>query len=225
MMAKAKILLLEDDANLNETITEFLEEEGYTVESTYDGYEAQDRLYETKYDLLLLDVNTPGIDGFTLLKEARDNGVVAPSIFITSLDGVDDLEKGFDSGCDDYIRKPFVLKELHIRIETLLRREFFHKSVELISLGEGIEYNTKSNELLVNGVPETLGNKESALFKLFMKQPNEVLSHDRIYKELWDYDEDPSDTALRTYIKNIRKIIGKERIVSIKKQGYKFTSE
>jgi DNA-binding response OmpR family regulator len=223
-VGKGKILLLEDDANLNETITDFLEENGYTVSSAYDGYEAQDRLYESKYDLLLLDVNTPGIDGFTLLQEARDNDVVAPAIFITSLDGVDDLEKGFKSGCDDYIRKPFVLKELLIRVETLLRRGFFHESTDLISLGEGISYNTKSNELLVNGFAETLGNKESSLFKLFMKHPNEVLSHDRIYKELWDYDEDPSDTALRTYIKNIRKIIGKERIVSIKKQGYKFTS-
>lgn len=224
-MANAKILLLEDDANLNETITEFLEEANYDVTSTYDGYEAQDELYESKFDLLLLDVNTPGIDGFTLLKEARENGVVAPSIFITSLDGVDDLERGFQSGCDDYIRKPFVLKELAIRVETLLRRGFFHEAKELIDLGDNIEYNTKSNELLVDGVAETLGNKESALFKLFMKQQDEVLSHDRIYKELWDYDEDPSDTALRTYIKNIRKIIGKERIVSIKKQGYKFISK
>jgi len=224
-MAKAKILLLEDDANLNETITEYLSDEGYDIESAYDGYEAQDKLYESKFDLLLLDVNTPGIDGFSLLKEARENGVVAPAIFITSLDGVDDLEKGFQSGCDDYIRKPFVLKELMIRVETLMRRGFFHEATELISLGENIDYNTKSNELLVNGVAETLGNKESALFKLFMQNPNEVLPHQRIYKELWDYDEDPSDTALRTYIKNIRKIIGKDRIVSIKKQGYKFTSE
>lgn len=224
-MKKGKILLLEDDANLNETVTEFLEDEGYSVSSTYDGYEAQDRLYESKFDLLLLDVNTPGIDGFTLLQDARENDVVAPAIFITSLDGVDDLEKGFKSGCDDYIRKPFILKELLIRVETLLRRGFFHEFTDLISLGDDIEYNTKSNELLVNGVAETLGNKESALFKLFMKYPNEVLSHDRIYKELWDYDEDPSDTALRTYIKNIRKIIGKDRIVSIKKQGYKFTSK
>ena len=223
-MAKAKILLLEDDANLNETITDFLEDEGYSVGSAYDGYEAEDLLYESKYDLLLLDVNTPGVDGFSLLKEARENGVVAPAIFITSLDGIDDLEKGFESGCDDYIRKPFVLKELLIRIETLLRRGFFHEASEMIVIAEGIEYNTKSNELVVNGQAQTLGNKESALFKLFMKHPNEVISHDRIYKELWDFDEDPSDTALRTYIKNIRKIIGKDRIVSIKKQGYKFTS-
>jgi len=224
-MSKAKILLLEDDSTLNDTITEFLEDEGYSIDSVYDGYEAQDRLYESKYDLLLLDVNTPGVDGFTVLKEARDSGVVSPTIFITSLDGVDDLEKGFQSGCDDYIRKPFVLKELLIRVETLLRREFFHESADLISLGNGVEYNTKSNEVLIDGVAETLGNKESALFKLFMKHTNEVISHDRIYKELWDFDETPSDTALRTYIKNIRKLIGKDRIVSIKKQGYKFTSK
>ncbi len=75
-MARAKILLLEDDANLNDTIADFLEDNDYEVESTYDGYEAQDRLYESKYDLLLLDVNTPGIDGFTVLKEARENGVM-----------------------------------------------------------------------------------------------------------------------------------------------------
>jgi len=224
-MPKAKILLLEDDANLNDTIVDFLEDKDYFIDSAYDGYEAQDKLYETKYDLLLLDVNTPGIDGFTVLREARENGVVAPTIFITSLDGIDDLERGFQSGCDDYIRKPFILKELLIRIETLLRRGFFHEASDLIEIDENIAYNTKSNELIVNGEPETLGNKEATLFKLFMKHQDEVISHDRIYKELWDYDEEPSDTALRTYIKNIRKIIGKEKIVSIKKQGYKFTSK
>ena len=125
-----RILLLEDDANLNETVTEFLEEKGYEVVSVFDGYEAQERLYESKFDLLLLDVNTPGMNGFELLKEARENDVVAPAIFITSLDSVDDLEKGFESGCDDYIRKPFELKELYIRVDTLLKRAFYHESKE-----------------------------------------------------------------------------------------------
>jgi len=88
----SKILLLEDDATLNETVTEFLEEEGYAVVSVCSGDEAQEKLYESKYDLLLLDVNTPGINGFDLLKEAREQDVVAPAVFITSLDSVDDLE-------------------------------------------------------------------------------------------------------------------------------------
>ena len=221
----SKILLLEDDANLNETVTEFLTEQGHDVISVYDGYEAQEKLYESKYDLLLLDVNTPGINGFDLLKEARGQDVVAPAVFITSLDSVDDLEKGFDSGCDDYIRKPFALKELLIRVETLLKRGFFHDAKELLTISESVKYDIKNNELIVDDKTVSLGNKESLLLKLFMKTEGEVLAHERIYKHLWDFDEEPSDTALRTYIKNLRKIIGKECIVSIKKQGYKFISK
>lgn len=220
-----KILLLEDDSNLNETIREFLEGEGYDVVSVYDGYEAQDKLYESKYDLLLLDVNTPGINGFDLLKEARDGDVVSPAIFITALDSVDDLERGFDSGCDDYIRKPFILKELKIRVDTLLKRGFFHEDKVLIDISPNISYDSKNGELVVDGEVVSLGHKESMLLKLFMKNDGEVIVHDRIYKHLWDFDETPSDTALRTYLKNLRKLIGKERIVSIKKQGYKFTSQ
>jgi DNA-binding response OmpR family regulator len=141
------------------------------------------------------------------------------------MDSVDDLEKGFESGCDDYIRKPFALKELLIRIETLLKRGFFHATNEMIPVAEGIEYDTKTGELVINGEYVSLGNKESRLLKLFMKAQGEVISHDRIYKHLWDYDEEPSDSALRTYIKNLRKLIGKESIVSIKKQGYKFITQ
>ena len=218
----AKILLLEDDANLNETVTEFLSELGHEVVAVYDGYEAQEKLYESKYDLLLFDVNTPGINGFELLKEARDGDVVAPAIFITSLDSVDDLEKGFESGCDDYIRKPFALKELKIRVETLLKRGFYHESKDLIAITPTIAYDTKNNELIVDEKVVSLGHKESKLLKLFMKNEGEVIAHERIYKHLWDFDEEPSDTALRTYIKNLRKIVGKDKIVSIKKQGYKF---
>jgi len=221
----SKILLLEDDANLNETVTEFFTEEGHDVVSVYDGYEAQEKLYESKYDLLLLDVNTPGINGFEVLAEARKEGVVAPAIFITSLDSVDDLEKGFGSGCDDYIRKPFVLKELKIRVETLLKRDFFHQAKDLISISDNISYDIKNNELIIDNTIVSLGHKESMLLKLFMKTEGEVVAHERIYKHLWNFDEEPSDTALRTYIKNLRKIIGKEKIVSIKKQGYKFTTK
>ncbi len=222
---RKKILLLEDDTTLNETVTEFLEENGYEVVSVYDGFEAQDKLYETKFDLLLLDINVPGIDGLELLKESREEGVVAPAIYITSMDSVDDLERGFESGCDDYIRKPFALKELLIRIETLLRRGFFHDTKEILPIGDNISYDIKNSELVVDGEHVMLGNKESKLMQLFMRHQGEVLSHERIYRHLWDFEEEPSDSALRTYIKNLRKIVGKEKIVSIKKQGYKFVAQ
>ncbi len=221
----SKILLLEDDTALNDTITDFLEENGYEIVSVYDGYEAQEKLYETKFDLLLLDINVPGIDGLELLKESRQEGVVAPAIYITSMHSVDDLERGFESGCDDYIRKPFALKELLIRIETLLKRAFFHEEKSYIPIDENIAYDIDNGELVIDGKSLSLGNKESKLMRLFMKHQGEVLSHEQIFKHLWDYDEDPSDSALRTYIKNLRKLVGKEKIVSIKKQGYKFITQ
>ncbi len=221
-MSKAKILLLEDDANLNDTITEFLEDNNYMVESLYDGLEAQERLYEDKFDLLLLDVNTPGISGFELLKWAREEGQDAPAIFITSLNSIDDFEQGYKSGCDDYIRKPFALKEVLIRIETLLKRSFFHDKKEFIKINENTKYNISQNELLIDEKIIILGKKESILLKIFMKHNDKVISHEYIYNHLWGFDEQPSDTSLRTYIKNIRKLIGKDRIISIKKQGYKF---
>ncbi|MEY3090808.1 MAG: hypothetical protein RL113_1124 [Pseudomonadota bacterium] len=218
------ILLLEDDANLNDTITEFLQDKGYVVDSVYDGDEAEEKLYENRYDLLLLDVNTPGINGFELLENARKAEMVSPAIFITSLNGVEDLEKGFKSGCDDYIRKPFDLKELQIRIDTLLARTFYHQHKNVIEIDNHIGYEMKNGELIMDGQRVSLGLKEAMLLKLFMQHQEEVITHERIYAQLWDFEEEPSDTALRTYIKNLRKLIGKERIVSIKKQGYKFTT-
>ncbi|UFH60189.1 response regulator transcription factor [Sulfurovum mangrovi] len=221
----SRILLMEDDTNLNETVTEFLEDEGYEVVSVYNGEEAQEKLYESRYDLLLLDINVPGIDGLELLKESRAQGVSAPAIYITSMDSVEDLEEGFKSGCDDYIRKPFALKELKIRMDTLLKRGFYHQEKERIPVGKGIEYDINNNELMIDDKAVSLGHKEATLLKLFVKNEGEVLAHERIFDHLWSYDEEPSDSALRTYIKNLRKLIGKDRIVSIKKQGYKFITE
>jgi len=221
----SKILLLEDDSNLNETVTEFLEDQGYEVISVYNGEEAQEKLYESKYDLLLLDINVPGLSGLKLLKESREEGITAPAIFITSMDSVDDLERGFESGCDDYIRKPFALKELKIRIETLLKRGFYHQDKERVQIAQDIFYDIKNNELVIAGKSTSLGHKEATLLKLFLKHEGQMLSHETIFEHLWNYDEDPSDSALRTYIKNLRKLIGKESIVSIKKQGYKFITQ
>lgn len=223
-MLKSRILLLEDDITLNETVSEYLEELGYRVDVVEDGEEALGLMYENSYDIFLLDVKVPTLNGFDLLKEARGRGIQTPAIFITSLNSVDDLSQGYESGCDDYIRKPFVLKELKIRVETLLKRGFFHSSKNLIEISEDIQYDSKNNELIIDNESISLGNKESLLLKFFMKNEGEVLAHERIYEHLWNYDEEPSDTALRTYIKNLRKIIGKECIVSIKKQGYKFVT-
>lgn len=222
---KKHLLLLEDDTNLSETICEFLESKAYKVTPAYDGEEAEVAMFEHRFDLFLLDVNVPSLNGFELLKKVRQEGNTTPAIFLTSLNAIEDLEKGYTSGCDDYLRKPFALKELLFRIETLLKREFFHSPKSRLVIADGIEFDTAGNVLVVNNEPFQLQNKETALLKLFLQKQNEVIPHETLMSHLWEYDEEGSDDALRTYIKNLRKIIGKDRIVSLKKLGYKFTSQ
>ena len=222
---RAKILLLEDDVTLSETIVEFLQEKGYEVISAYDGEEASELIYEESFELFLLDVNVPLLNGFELLKQKRKEGVKTPAIYITSLNSIDSLETGYDSGCDDYIRKPFVLKELALRVENILKRGYFHETSSRILIDANIEYDIESNLLFVENQEIQLSTKEALLLKLFLQNRDEVLTHERIYETLWSYDETQSESALRTYIKNLRKIVGKEKIVSLKRQGYKFTSK
>ena len=222
---KKRLLLLEDDTNLSETVCEFLESKGYDVTPVYDGEDAEVIIFEHHFDLFLLDVNVPSLNGFQLLSNVRKEGNTTPAIFLTSLNAIENLEEGYESGCDDYIRKPFALKELLFRIESILKREFFHSPKSTLSLSESVVFDTNTNTLLVDNQPVQLQKKEAILLKLFLQKPNEIITHAFIMSHVWEYEEEGSDDALRTYIKNLRKIIGKDRIVNLKKLGYKFTSQ
>jgi len=219
---RKKILLLEDDVNLNETIEEFLNENNFEVSCAFDGQSASDLIYENAYDVFLLDVNVPSPNGFELLKSSRESGNTTPAIFITSLNSMQDLEMGFESGCDDYIRKPFSLQELLLRVNNIVKRSFYHNTNDTLKISKDLEYDVQAETLLKKGIPISLHNKEKLLLKLFLQHNNEQISHEVINEHLWNFEEEPSDTALRTYIKHLRKIIGKDRIVSIKRYGYKF---
>jgi DNA-binding response OmpR family regulator len=220
-----KLLLLEDDIALNETVVEYFENLDFSVTPVYDGNSALDAIYENSFDLLLLDVNVPDINGFEILKSVRAQESTTPAIFITSLNSISDLENGFESGCDDYIRKPFALKELRLRVETILKREFFHNNSTKVEIDTDIYYDTQSDLLTIEGSEIQLNNKDAKLLKLFLQNRDSLVTHETIYETLWEYGEDISETALRTYIKNLRKYLGKEKIVSIKKLGYRFTTK
>ncbi|MDD2449689.1 MAG: response regulator transcription factor [Sulfurimonas sp.] len=222
---KKKLLLLEDDLALNETVVDYFEGLGFGVTPVYDGNSALDAIYENNFDLLLLDVNVPDINGFEILKTLRDEGSTTPAIFITSLNSMRDLECGYDSGCDDYIRKPFALKELKLRVETILKRGFFHNRSDKIEIDANIHYDTKNDMLTINGEETQLNNKDAKLLKLFLQNKETLVTHETINATLWEYGEEISESALRTYIKNLRKYLGKEKIVSIKKLGYRFTTK
>ncbi|WP_320034216.1 response regulator transcription factor [Halarcobacter sp.] len=222
---KTRLLLLEDDLTLSETVIDYFEEQGFEVKAVYDGEEAQEIIYEEKFDIFLLDVNVPLLNGFELLKKIREEGNTTPAIFITSLNSMNSLEEGFDSGCDDYIRKPFELKELLLRVQTIVKREFSKNKEAKVQIDENIIFDTSSNELTKDGEVVQLNFKEQKLLKFFLQNSDELLVHDRIYDYVWDYDEQYSDNSLRTYIKNLRKVLGKDRIVSLKKLGYRFNSK
>ena len=219
-----KILLLEDDIQLNETVKQFLELKGYEVHEAYDGLKAEEIVYEKHIDLMLLDVKVPHISGFEFLKNIRDSGKEIPAIFITSLNSVEDVEKGFALGCDDYIRKPFALKELLVRVESLLKRSFGTHE-DKVDLGEGLAFDIKELSLTKNKEKIPLKTKELKLLALFLQHPNMLLEYEKINETLWEYEEEPSSGSLRTYVKNIRASIGKEKVETIKNIGYRFVTE
>jgi DNA-binding response OmpR family regulator len=221
-MTKAKLLFLEDDPNLSESVTEYLEENGYNVTCVYDASTCEDTLYEHKFDLLLLDVNVPDGNGFSVLKNSRESGNHTPAIFLTSRNGINDVEEGFNSGGDDYLRKPYELKELLLRIQTILKRNFYHPPTQTIDLDNGITYDIDNQILKINNIEQMLQSKEHKLLKLFLQHRGELLVHEVIMEHLWDFDEVPSDGSLRTYIKTLRKHLGGDRIVSHKRLGYQF---
>ena len=166
-----KILYLEDDIDLSQTVEEFLTDEGLNIVTVYDGQEALDAVYKENFDMFLLDVNVPKISGFDLLKELRDSNISTPAIFTTSLNSIDDLAQGYDSGADDYIKKPFALKELLFRIKALLKREFKTQN-EFIQITQDINFNTNTNELIKDNQVIILNPKEILLLKLLLKHKN-----------------------------------------------------
>ncbi|HZF69663.1 response regulator transcription factor [Sulfuricurvum sp.] len=219
-ISRQKILLLEDDETLSEIIQEFLEELGYEVVCVYDGFEAVDTAYDEAFDLYLLDIKVPLQNGFDVLKQLRHEGKENPAIFISSLSSIDDLSKAFDSGCDDFLRKPFELKELEIRIKSLMKRQFFHKSNDKITITKNIYFNPQLNRLYEDDKEVPLARKESKILKILLTHPGEIISNEQFFSAAWEYDDETKEESLRTHIKNLRKILGKETIVNIRGQGY-----
>lgn len=215
-----QILLVEDDETLSELISEYLSEQGYDVTVRADAKAALDTAYERNFDILILDVKLPKGDGFSLLRELRRLGDDTPAIFTTSLNALQDLEIGYKSGCDDYLKKPYELKELLLRIQILIKRKFSHVNDEFIELNDGYKFYPSSKTLRQNGQIVNLSNKESELLALFLENKNALLSKETIFDKIWNYDEEPSELSLRVYVKNLRRILGKGAIINRRGDGY-----
>lgn len=216
-----KILLLEDDVILNEIIEEFLLSLNYDVITAFDGNIAEELIYEESFDLLLFDVNIPNITGFELLKNIRQNNINIPIIFITSRHTADDVKIGFNSGCDDYIKKPFELSELQLRIENVKRLRQIDNHGQ-IKIDNDTFYNYEKKVIIRNNEEFNLSKIEAKILEYFLKNKNKAISIDEISVNNWVYDEMPESTTIRTYIKNLRKKLNDETITTLKGIGYRF---
>jgi DNA-binding response OmpR family regulator len=214
-----KILLLEDDKLFNETLQDFLEEEGFDLDYALDPYTALELSYKHIYDLYLFDVNLPYESGFDLLEKLRQSGDTTPTIFLTSRDDKASLTQGFEVGADDYMKKPIDLDELLLRIAALLRRQVRN---EKIAIGK-YSLDTLSKTLYHEEETLEVTKKAVELLILLLQSNGEVVSTDEIKNRLWAAGQNASDGALRVYITQLKKYFS-EHIENVRGIGYKWVA-
>lgn len=204
-----KILLLEDDKILCESLKEFLELEGYTVDVAHRGPEVFDLTFVQSYDLYILDVNVPEIDGFDVLAALKDAGDVTPAIYITALTDINSISKGFEIGADDYIKKPFDPEELVIRIKRKYQKD------DVVIRLKDLEYNPSTRVLQKSGQTIGLGEVQQNIFHTLIMEQNKIVDS----FILMEFLEHPSANALRVNLAKLKNKLGIE-IKNIRAQGY-----
>ena len=213
-----KILLLEDDKLFNDTIEDFLEEEGFEIVTTLDPYSALDIIYQQRFDLYLFDVNLPYENGFALLKQLRESGDSTPTIFITSREDKASLQEGFERGGDDYLQKPVDLDELLWRMHAVLRRQTRRETIKI----DAYDFDIVSQKLSLDGVEIGLSLKATLLLLTLLERQGEVISLSEIKERLWSSAEEASEGSLRVYITQLKKYFPK-RIENIRSIGYRMS--
>ena len=218
MEEKKTVLIVEDEKPISSLIRMSLTKEGYRCTCAYDGAEAADLLEKNQYDLILLDVMLPEVDGFELMEYIRPLEI--PVIFLTAKSSVADRVKGLRLGAEDYITKPFELMELLARVETVLRR--CGKTGRILSLPPDIEIDTASHVVRRGGQPVPLTAKEYDLLLLFTQNKNIALYRDRIYERVWGEEFLGDSRTVDLHIQRMRKKLGLEnRLVAVYKVGYR----
>ena len=213
-----KILLLEDDTALANILVDFLEDD-YKVIQTYSMKRALELSENKEFDLYIFDINVPDGDGISLLKELRAFQDETPTIFITAFHDTKYLKSAFESGANDFIKKPFDLEELAQRIENIKRHFGLQNLLEICS--ETL-FDTQNHLLTKQQVRFTLSQKESHFLHYLYQNRHRVVSSDELLHNIWEFDEMPGDDAVRTLVKNLRKYLGKEHILNIRGEGYRF---
>ena len=215
-----KILLLEDDYSYRSSIKEYLISLNFEVDDFENGQDALDAIFENSYDLLLLDVRVPKISGHEIVKIVRENDIEVPIILVTSLTDIDDLSTGYEIGCNDYIRKPFVLKELKYRVNQTINSFHFKTSKSKIKLPENFIFDLEKYELFDDEKSIKLTNIEQKIFIYLIKRLGSYSTIPDMITAIWD-NEFISDADLRMHIKRMRDKSSKTLIHNSRGLGYR----
>lgn len=219
MTNQRKILLLEDNSLFANTLEDFLSTHDYCVDIANDGEDALGKHYKNRYDLYLLDINVPHINGLEFLKNLRESGDNIPAMFITSYKDKKSLQDAFECGCDDYIKKPCDLDELACRIKSLLKRAGNLK--EKIQFSDYCYYCFAQRKVYHHGTDANLPQKSISLLELFIEHTDQIVTIEMIINRLWSPSQNSSENAIRAYITQLRQHVGKDKIVNLKGVGYK----
>ena len=218
-----RILIVEDELHLAEALTQILKKQNYSVDAVHDGRTGLDYALSGIYDLLLLDIMMPEMDGVTVLKTLRQKGVSTPVILLTAKGEITDMVTGLDYGADDYIAKPFSSEILLARIRAVLRRKGEVIPDDVLKLGD-VELNTANLKLTVKGKAIKLNLKESQLLELLLLRKQAVTSKEQIIEKLWGFDSEAEHNNVEVYISFLRKKLtflnSEVRINTIRSVGY-----
>lgn len=222
-----RILVVEDERLLCDGIAEDLELEKYTADRCYDGEEAYERLSVEHYDLVILDLNLPGMDGLELLRRIRTERPELRVLILSARAQLADKITGLDLGADDYLTKPFALEELEARVRTLLRREFVQRDTR-VQVGE-LALDTAAREISARGAPLSLTPREFAILEHLMLSPGRWLSQEALLEHIWAADANPFTNVIRMHIstlrKKLRETLGYDPIRTKVGQGYRLELE
>lgn len=218
-----KILLAEDELALGTIVKESLETRGFKVIFCHDGEEALEKYHENKPEILVLDVMMPKKDGFTLVREIRKIDTTIPIIFLTAKSRTEDVVEGFGYGANDYIKKPFSMEELIVRIKALIGRNSNSASQEAVRIGKYI-FNQTRQTLSIEGVESMLTHREAQLLNLLYSNINELTDRTVILKTLWGSDDFFNSRSMDVFITKLRKKLSQDpaiQIINVRGFGYK----
>jgi DNA-binding response OmpR family regulator len=215
----SRILIAEDEVRISSFIQKGLRAHGLSPTVASDGVEALNLARSGEFDLMILDLGMPQLDGFTVLQALRNASSTLPVIILTARDGVEDTVAGLRGGADDYMSKPFRFDELLARVQLRLRTPTSTQPTVLSH--DGITLDLRTRRLHLGGAVADLTAREFALAEIFLSNPGQVLSREQLLSRVWGYDYDPGSNIVDTYVRYLRRKLGADRIETVRGMGYR----